>query len=153
MKPIGRGRQGEKINKSEKRKKHERLQPCYSRRGSNVPDNDYEYKYVKSSALYFFSPPSVYLLLDRSLRPTLVPPSCASSAFLSLSLGPGLIIYLRPPCWIMFIIGARTFSFSFFLHHPTTHTHTHTHTLVGIFWKWGCRNFSAMKVVFFSLLP
>lgn len=85
--PSGADVKGEKEkNRRKEEKKHERLQPCYSRRGSNVPDNDYEYKYVKSSALYFFSPPSVYLLLGRSLRPTLVPPSCASSAFLSLSL-------------------------------------------------------------------
>lgn len=69
----------------------------------------------------------------------------------SLSLGPGFIIYLRPPCWIMFIIGARTFSFSFSLHHPTTHTHSHT-----------CRNLLKMGMskllcnessFFFSLLP
>lgn len=92
--------------------KHQRLQPCYSRlRGSNVADNDYEYKYVKSSALYFSLVSS--LLLDRSLRPALV---LRHLHFLSLSLLLSFpaSLWLRPPCWIMFIIG----SVFFFPTHP-----------------------------------
>ena len=123
-----------------KREKHERLQPCYSRRGSNVPDNDYEYKYVKSSALYFFFPslcfPSIFYWAAHYVR------------HLSLLMRHLHFSYMpRPPCWIMFIIGARTFSRFFLLlifrlHHPTI---THTHTLVGIFWKWDVETFVAMK--------